>query len=68
MDVDVGLDDYLAICVLLSAEKRGELKIEAIMCTTGNTSIENVARNTMRMLEVCGRTDVSETDIDSGYT
>lgn len=59
VDVDVGSDDYLALLILLYAEKLGEVKVEAITCTSGNTNIHNVMKNTVRLLEHAGRTDVS---------
>lgn len=59
IDVDVGTDDYLALLLLLYAEKNGEIKIEAIFCSMGNTSVENVVKNVIRLLEIVGRTDVS---------
>lgn len=59
VDVDLGTDDFLALLILLNAEKQGQIKIEAIVCTMGNTSIENVCINLMRLLETINRTDVS---------
>lgn len=68
IDVDAGTDDYLALLLLLYAEKKGELNIEAIFCSMGNTSIENVAKNVVRLLEVVGRTDVSIKNVLQKYT
>lgn len=59
LDVDVGIDDYVAILLLLQAEKAGDIKIEGIICSMGNTSVDNVCKNVMRLLEVTKRTDVS---------
>ncbi|KAJ8971881.1 hypothetical protein NQ314_000494 [Rhamnusium bicolor] len=59
IDLDMGTDDYLALLILLHAEKIGELKIEAIVCSMGNTTVQNVVRNVVRLLEIVGRTDVS---------
>lgn len=59
IDVDAGTDDYLALLLLLHAEKNGNVKIEAICCSMGNTSLENVVKNVVRLLETVGRTDVS---------
>ncbi|KAJ3650753.1 hypothetical protein Zmor_016833 [Zophobas morio] len=58
VDVDVGTDDYLALLVLLHADGRGDIKIEGIVCTAGNTTIENVCVNVVRLLETVGRTDI----------
>lgn len=59
LDVDAGVDDCLALLVLLYAEKQREVKIEAIVCSKGNTSVENVCKNVVRLLELTNRTDVS---------
>lgn len=59
VDVDVGVDDFLALLVLLNAEKNGEIKIEAITCSNGNASVENVCKNVARILEITKRKDVS---------
>ncbi|KAF7284010.1 nucleoside hydrolase-like [Rhynchophorus ferrugineus] len=58
VDVDVGSDDYLAILILLYAEKLNKVRVEAITCTSGNTNIHNVIKNTVRLLELIGRTDI----------
>ncbi|KAJ8966092.1 hypothetical protein NQ317_008767 [Molorchus minor] len=58
VDVDVGVDDYLALLILLHAEKAGKLKIEAIVCSMGNTTVENVLKNVVRLLEIEKRTDI----------
>lgn len=59
VDVDAGVDDCLALLILLQAENQNEVKIEAIVCSTGNTSVENVCKNVVRLLEITNRTDVS---------
>lgn len=58
VDVDVGSDDFLALWMLLKADKKQQVKIEAIICTMGNTSVENVCKNVARLLEITKRTDV----------
>ncbi|CAG9769313.1 unnamed protein product [Ceutorhynchus assimilis] len=58
VNVDVGVDDYYALLILLYAEKRGELKIEALVCSSGNTNVTNVLKNTVRLLELVDRTDI----------
>ncbi|KAG5896290.1 hypothetical protein JTB14_008846 [Gonioctena quinquepunctata] len=58
VDVDAGTDDYMALLILLNADKNKELKIEAIVCSMGNTSLENVVINVVRLLEIVGRTDI----------
>lgn len=59
VDVDVGVDDFLAILLLLYAEIKRQIKIEAIICTMGNTDVENVCKNVVKLLEITRRTDVS---------
>ncbi|XP_044268198.1 pyrimidine-specific ribonucleoside hydrolase RihA-like [Tribolium madens] len=58
VDVDVGTDDFLALLILLNAEKNREIKIEAIVCSMGNTTVDNVCINVMRLLETVKRTDI----------
>lgn len=58
IDVDVGVDDYFAILLLLNAEKRGDIKIVAIFCSAGNTSLHNVCKNLIRLLQIVNRLDV----------
>ncbi|XP_072383356.1 pyrimidine-specific ribonucleoside hydrolase RihA-like [Diabrotica undecimpunctata] len=58
LDVDVGTDDYMALLHLLHAQNRGEIKIEGIVCTSGNTDLDHVVVNTVRLLELIGRTDI----------
>lgn len=59
VDIDAGTDDAFALLILLHAEKIGQIKIEAIICSMGNASVENVCRNVVRLLEILNRTDVS---------
>ncbi|KAJ8955605.1 hypothetical protein NQ318_001435 [Aromia moschata] len=58
IDLDAGVDDYLALWILLNAEKLRKVKIEAIICSMGNTTVENVCKNVVRLLEIEGRTDI----------
>ncbi|GJQ84570.1 hypothetical protein Trydic_g234 [Trypoxylus dichotomus] len=58
VDLDVGSDDAVALLVLLKAEKDGLVKIEAICCSKGNTTTENVCKNVVRILELVGRMDI----------
>lgn len=60
LDVDVGTDDAIALLLFLFAETVGLVKLEAITCTHGNTAIDNVATNVLRLLEAAQRTDVSK--------
>lgn len=58
VDFDVGTDDAFALFALLYAEKIGQVKIEAIICTNGNASLDNVCKNVVRLLEIFNRTDI----------
>lgn len=58
IDLDMGSDDYLALLFLLHAENHKQVKIEAITCCYGNTTVDNVIKNVVRLLEIENRTDV----------
>ncbi|CAH0558070.1 unnamed protein product [Brassicogethes aeneus] len=58
IDCDVGTDDFVALLILFYAEKLRQVKIEAITLSAGNTTLENVSKNLIRLLELIGRTDV----------
>ena len=55
MDLDVGIDDAIAMCLALGNEK-----IEVLGFTTvfGNRRCEVTTKNTLKMLELIGRTDI----------
>jgi purine nucleosidase len=55
LDVDTGIDDAMAI---LYALNRPGIKLEALTTTFGNTDIETATTNTLRILELAGRSDV----------
>lgn len=56
LDVDTGVDDAQGIMMALAAPG---VQILGITCCHGNTPLENVLRNTLRVLKVCNRLDVS---------
>ena len=56
IDTDTGLDDAHAILIALA--HHDDVDIVAITATGGNTGLENVVRNILRVLHVAGRTDV----------
>lgn len=56
LDVDTGVDDAQAIMLALAAP---DVEILGITCCHGNTPLENVLKNTLRVLKVCDRLDVS---------
>ncbi|XP_017287528.1 probable uridine nucleosidase 2 [Kryptolebias marmoratus] len=55
LDVDTGVDDAQAIMIALSSP---HVEILGITCCHGNTPLENVLKNTLRVLKVCGRLDI----------
>ncbi|XP_061841144.1 pyrimidine-specific ribonucleoside hydrolase RihA-like [Nerophis lumbriciformis] len=55
LDVDTGVDDAQAIMMALAAPN---VEILGITCTHGNTSLQNVLKNTLRVLKVCNRLDI----------
>ncbi|XP_059819865.1 nucleoside hydrolase-like isoform X1 [Hypanus sabinus] len=55
LDIDVGVDDAQAMTLALSAPN---VEILGITCTHGNTSIENVCRNVLRVLKLCNRMEI----------
>ncbi|XP_041822240.1 inosine-uridine preferring nucleoside hydrolase-like [Chelmon rostratus] len=55
LDVDTGVDDAQAIMMALTDPK---VEILGITCCHGNTTLENVLQNTLRVLKVCNRLDV----------
>ncbi|XP_071320332.1 inosine-uridine preferring nucleoside hydrolase-like [Trachinotus anak] len=55
LDVDTGVDDAQAIMVALAAP---DVEILGITCSHGNTPLENVLKNTLRVLKVCNRLDI----------
>jgi len=55
LDVDTGIDDSLA---LLYAAASPDAELVAATCVAGNADARQVATNTLRILELAGRTDV----------
>lgn len=55
LDVDTGVDDAQAIMVALADPN---VKVMGISCSHGNTPLQNVLQNTLRVLKVCNRLDV----------
>lgn len=59
LDTDMGTDDMWALVMLLKAEKYfSNIKLLAITCVHGNTSMENVLINTFAVLDMMDRPDV----------
>lgn len=55
LDVDTGVDDALA---LLFAVAHPEIDLLAVSCVAGNTSLEQVVDNTLRILDAAGAPDL----------
>ncbi|XP_041055487.1 inosine-uridine preferring nucleoside hydrolase-like isoform X1 [Carcharodon carcharias] len=55
LDLDCGVDDAQAMMMALAAPN---VQILGITCTHGNTKIENVCKNVLRVLKVCQRTKI----------
>ena len=55
LDVDTGVDDA---CALLLAALHPGIDLRAVTCVGGNAPLPDVVRNTLTVLEVCGRGDV----------
>ncbi|XP_035995020.1 inosine-uridine preferring nucleoside hydrolase isoform X1 [Fundulus heteroclitus] len=55
VDVDCGVDDAQAIMLALAAPG---VELLGITCVHGNTTVENVCRNVLRVLQVCDKLEV----------
>ncbi|KAA8579814.1 hypothetical protein FQN60_006907 [Etheostoma spectabile] len=55
LDVDTGVDDAQGIMLALAAPN---VEILGITCCHGNTPLENVLKNTLRVLKVCNKLDI----------
>lgn len=55
MDVDAGTDDAWALFILLKAMDEGLCDIQAITCVHGNTQVNHVVKNVLRVLQTVGR-------------
>ncbi|KAJ1118749.1 hypothetical protein NDU88_006936 [Pleurodeles waltl] len=55
VDVDCGLDDAQALMIALAEPT---VEILGITCCFGNTTVENVCRNVLHVLDVCERTKI----------
>ncbi|MFJ6026546.1 nucleoside hydrolase [Pseudarthrobacter sp. NPDC092424] len=55
LDVDTGIDDALALVYLAALP---DTEFAAVTASPGNVDADQVARNTLALLELCGRPDV----------
>lgn len=58
VDVDAGVDDAVALLLLLSADGQKDIEILGITCSHGNTHVNNVCVNVLRLLKAVGRSDI----------
>lgn len=56
IDTDCGIDDAQAIMMALAAPN---IEVLGVTCVFGNTAVENVCQNVLRVLSVCERAGVS---------
>lgn len=59
IDTDVGSDDAMALILCAAAEMQGQAHILGITCCHGNTGLDNVCMNTLKLLQTLNRLDVS---------
>ncbi|KAM5157612.1 pyrimidine-specific ribonucleoside hydrolase RihA-like [Mantella aurantiaca] len=55
IDVDCGTDDAQAIMMAIATP---DVEILGITCVGGNTELENVCKNVLRVLKMCNRLDI----------
>lgn len=55
LDVDTGVDDA---CALLLAALHPDLELRGVTCVGGNASVDEVVRNTVKVLDTAGRPDI----------
>ncbi|XP_054471125.1 nucleoside hydrolase [Anoplopoma fimbria] len=55
VDVDCGVDDAQAIMLALAASN---VELLGVTCVQGNTTVENVCKNTLRVLQACSKLEI----------
>ncbi|KAL3856548.1 hypothetical protein ACJMK2_011286 [Sinanodonta woodiana] len=55
IDVDTGVDDAQALMLALSIP---DIEVIGITCVSGNVDVDQVCRNTLKVLSVCNRLDI----------
>jgi len=61
IDTDAGVDDAVALFLALGYEAKQQntdVRIVAITCVLGNTKVNNVATNVLKVLKTANRLDV----------
>ncbi|XP_022207823.2 uncharacterized protein C1683.06c isoform X2 [Nilaparvata lugens] len=57
IDTDAGIDDAVAILTVLG-DSEWSRKVTAITCVTGNTAVENVSTNVLKVLKIADRLEI----------
>ena len=55
IDCDPGHDDAIALVMALASER---LEVKAVTASPGNQTVDKTAKNAMKVLELCGRSDI----------
>ncbi|NBP85818.1 MAG: nucleoside hydrolase, partial [Mycobacteriaceae bacterium] len=55
VDVDTGVDDALALVYLLASD---DAALIGIGCSAGNVGVDQVCRNTLGLMQLCGAAHV----------
>jgi inosine-uridine nucleoside N-ribohydrolase len=61
IDTDAGVDDAVALFLALGYEAKqlnSNIRVMAITCVFGNTAVNNVAQNVLKVLKTANRLDV----------
>jgi len=61
IDTDAGIDDAHAI--LMALNRPEDVKVLGITTTHGNTNVDQVGKNVLRLLKLVNRLDVTNSDI-----
>ena len=64
LDVDIGIDDAVALLMALS---QPSVDLIGITCVHGNTALSNVLVNALRVLKISNRLEVSRYQIKSCF-
>lgn len=55
IDCDPGHDDAIALIMALASDR---LSVKAVTASPGNQTVEKTSKNAMKVLELCGRTEI----------
>lgn len=57
-DMDTGIDDTLALCLLMALQRAGRVQLLGCVGTYGNVSATDAMRNSRTVLDACGGTEI----------